>query len=119
MGPMDKIRLGAIRTCAGTVLASALLLGLSVRHVRAEPAVSCGGQALPGGALLMCSHVASNRPTQSCTFSWALVTAANAVQVEQGSFLLPPGARNVQVYQGSGFAHASSPPIVLCSGGGS
>ena len=89
----------------------------TVRAAGASQAVSCGGQALPGGALLMCSHVAPDRPTQSCTFSWALVTPANAVQVEQGSFLLPPGATNVQIYQGGGFVRASSPPIILCQGG--
>ena len=62
----------------------------------------------------MCSHVAPGLPAQSCTFSWALVTATNAIQVEQGSFRLPPGATNVQVYQGAGFLRASSPPIILC-----
>lgn len=102
---------------AGAVGAFAAALSLSaVGPAHAEQAVTCGGQALPGGALLMCSHVAPDRPTQSCTFSWALVTASNAVQVEQGSFLLPPGAKNLQVYQGAGFLRASSPPIVVCQG---
>lgn len=104
---------------AARAFVAAALCVSSAGPARADQAVSCGGQALPGGALLMCSHVAPDRPTQSCTFSWALVTTANAVQVEQGSFLLPPGAKNVQVYQGSGFVRASSPPIILCQGGGS
>jgi hypothetical protein len=34
----------------------------------------------------------------------------------QGSFLMPPGAANVQVYQGSGFVSAISEPIVICRG---
>lgn len=101
----------------GTAVFSGAMATVCVPALAGQ-AVTCGGQALPGGALLMCSHVAPERPTQACTFSWALVTATNAVQVEQGSFLLPPGARNVQVYQGTGFLRASSPPIVLCQGKG-
>ena len=37
-------------------------------------------------------------------------------QLVQGAVTLPPGASNVQVYQGSGFARAIAPPIVLCQG---
>jgi hypothetical protein len=65
---------------------------------------------------LLCSHVDPRAPAQMCTFSWALATAANQTQVVEGSFLLAPGASNVQVYQGSGFARAVSEPIVLCQG---
>ena len=72
--------------------------------------------ALFGGAQLLCSHVDPKAPLQSCTFSWALATAANQTQVVSGSFLLAPGASNVQVYQGAGFIHAMSGPIVLCQG---
>jgi hypothetical protein len=36
--------------------------------------------------------------------------------VVQGSFLIPPDAVNVQVYQGSGFASQLTAPIVLCRG---
>ena len=31
--------------------------------------------------------------------------------------MLPPGASNVTVYQGSGFDSALSDPIVICRGG--
>jgi hypothetical protein len=41
---------------------------------------------------------------------------ANDTQVVSGTFLLPPGASNVTVYQGIGFAHAQSDPIVMCQG---
>jgi hypothetical protein len=34
----------------------------------------------------------------------------------RGSFLLPPGAANVQVYQGAGFDRSMSDPIVICRG---
>jgi hypothetical protein len=82
----------------------------------AKTIVSCGGAALLGGAQLLCSHVDPKEPAQLCTFSWALATPANQTQVVEGSFLLPPGASNVQVYQGAGFTHAMSGPIVLCQG---
>ena len=80
----------------------------------AASAVSCGGAAMQGGAQLQCSHVDPSKPAQFCTFSWALATIANQTQVVQGSFLLQPGTANVQVYQGSGFTHAMSGPIVMC-----
>ena len=82
----------------------------------AKTIVSCGGAALLGGAQLMCSHIDPREPAQICTFRWALATPANQTQIVQGSFLLPPGASNVQVYQAAGFAHAMSEPIVLCQG---
>jgi hypothetical protein len=82
----------------------------------ANSAVSCGGAALLGGAQMLCSHVDPRAPAQLCTFTWALATATNQTQVVQGSFLLPPGASNVQVYQSGGFTHAMSGPIVLCQG---
>jgi hypothetical protein len=84
--------------------------------VLAKSAVSCGGAALIGGAQLLCSHVDPKAPAQLCTFSWALATAANQTQVVSGSFLLAPGVSNFQVYEGSGFTHAMSGPIVLCQG---
>jgi hypothetical protein len=37
-------------------------------------------------------------------------------KVVEGTFLLPPGAANVTVYQGSGFDSALSNPIVICRG---
>jgi hypothetical protein len=69
-----------------------------------------------GGAQLACSHVDPRAPAQFCTFSWALVDSANTSRVVEGSFLLPPGAANATVYQGSGFTAALSQPIVLCQG---
>lgn len=82
----------------------------------AEEAVSCGGAAMLGGAQLNCSHVVPKAPPQLCTFSWALHTMAGDQKVIEGSFMLPPGASNVQVYQGSGFDSALSNPIVICRG---
>jgi hypothetical protein len=96
--------------------AAAFLAMAPLGWAAARPAVSCGGAALFGGAQLLCSHVDPKAPLQSCTFSWALATAANQTQVVSGSFLLAPGASNVQVYQGAGFIHAMSGPIVLCQG---
>ncbi len=78
--------------------------------------VSCNGVAMVGGAQLVCSHLDPKSPPQFCTYSWALATMINATQVVQGSFLLQPGANNTTIYQGSGFAHAMSNPIVLCQG---
>jgi hypothetical protein len=97
--------------CAGILLPIA-----TTSPALAKTIVSCGGAALLGGAQLLCSHVAPREPAQLCTFSWALATPTNQTQVIQGSFLLPPGASNVQVYQGGGFTHAMSEPIVLCQG---
>ncbi len=82
----------------------------------AKTVVSCGGAALLSGAQLLCSHTDPKAPAQLCTFSWALATPANQTQVVSGSFLLPPGSSNVQVYESAGFAHAMSGPIVLCQG---
>ncbi|WP_296747633.1 hypothetical protein [Mesorhizobium sp.] len=82
----------------------------------AKDTVSCGGAAMLGGAQLNCSHVEPKAPPQFCTFSWALHMPAGGQQVVEGSFTLPPGASNVQVYQGSGFDSALSNPIVICRG---
>jgi hypothetical protein len=82
----------------------------------AKPAVNCAGAVLAGGAELLCSHVLPQAPTQLCTYSWALATSANQIKVVNGSFLLPPGSSNVDVYQASGYARASSEPIVMCQG---
>jgi hypothetical protein len=82
----------------------------------AKTIVSCAGAALLGGAQLLCSHVDPKEPAQLCTFSWALATPTNQLQVVSGSFLLSQGASNVQVYQSGGFTHAMSNPIVLCEG---
>ncbi|BCG84591.1 hypothetical protein EB231_03445 [Mesorhizobium sp. NZP2298] len=82
----------------------------------AKDAVSCGGAAMLGGAQLNCSHVEPKAPPQFCTFSWALHMASGDQKVVEGTFLLPPGASNVTVYQGSGFDSALSNPIVICRG---
>ena len=96
-----------------TVLSGFLVLQAPAR---ADQAVSCGGAAMAGGAELMCSHVQPAAPPQFCTYSWALMTTAGALNTVQGSFLLPPGASNQPVYQGYGFNSALSNPIVLCQG---
>jgi hypothetical protein len=88
----------------------------SVNAARADTVASCGGFAMLGGAQINCSHVQPTAPAQVCTFSWALMTTGNTLSTVQGSFLLPPGANNMTVYQGSGFNAALSNPIVLCQG---
>jgi hypothetical protein len=95
----------------------ALVAGLGpAAPAEAASAVSCGGAAMQGGAQLVCSHVDPEAPPQLCTFSWALITDANVIDTVTGSFLIPPGSANVQVYQGAGFAAAATPPIVMCQG---
>ncbi len=96
-------------------LAAVASLG-GVSPCLAKTVVNCGGAALLGGAQLLCSHTDPSAPAQICTFSWALATAANQTQVVQGSFLLPPGTSNMQVYESGGFVRAVSEPIVLCQG---
>jgi hypothetical protein len=107
----NKRLLAILGLCAGVLLPVA-----AAGPAFAKKIVSCGGAALLGGAQLVCSHTDPGAPAQLCTFSWALATATNQTQVVAGSFLLPPGASNVEVYQGAGFAHAMSEPIVLCQG---
>jgi hypothetical protein len=79
-------------------------------------AVSCGGAAMLGAAQLNCSHVERGAPAQFCTFSWALHRTDGGEKIVEGSFLLQPGASNVQVYQAGGFDSALSGPIVMCRG---
>jgi hypothetical protein len=108
---------GRVQLLVRTTLAAILILPTTMMNsALAKSAVACGGAALLGGAQLMCSHVDPKAPAQLCTFSWALATTTNQTQVVSGSFLLPQGASNVQVYQGAGFSHAMSGPIVLCQG---
>lgn len=107
------------RWCAALRLWMPALLGFVTvppTTARADGAASCGGFAMLGGAQINCSHVVPTAPAQVCTFSWALLTTANTLSTVQGSFLLPPGATNMTVYQGGGFASALSNPIVLCQG---
>jgi hypothetical protein len=96
--------------------AAAFSFAATATPTLAKTIVSCGGAALLGGAQLLCSHIDPHEPPQLCTFSWALATPANQMQVVQGSFLLQPGVANLEVYQAAGFAHAMSEPIVLCQG---
>ena len=77
---------------------------------------SCAGMAVAGGAELLCSHTDPDAPTQTCSFSWTLMTVGNQQSVVSGSFVLPTGVANSVVYQGSGFAYALSSPVVLCQG---
>jgi hypothetical protein len=116
---MGRERKMAARPSLARATASAIAVALAgswPSEVRAEPAVSCGGFAMLGGAQISCSHVAPKQPTQFCTFSWALLTTTNVPQVVQGSFLVPPGTVNLMVYQGASFSSALGNPIVLCQG---
>src|ERR1700722_6684762 len=97
-------------------LAAAALTIAAASSANASSVVSCGGEALLSGALLLCSHLDPKQPPQLCTFSWTLATPDNRAQIVEGNFLLPPGSANVQVYQGAGFIRAMSQPIVLCHG---
>ena len=96
-----------------------LVLGLAVLPAApalAAAAFSCAGAALAGGAELLCSHTDPDAPTQTCSFSWTLMTVANQQSVVSGSFVLPVGMSNSIVYTGSGYAYALSGPVVLCQG---
>jgi hypothetical protein len=103
-------------TAPWRALAAAALTIAAAGSANASSVVSCDGEALLSGALLFCSHLDPKQPPQLCTFSWTLATSANRSQIVQGTFLLPPGSSNVQVYQGGGFIRAMSGPIVLCQG---
>lgn len=83
---------------------------------RAESAVSCGGTAMLGAAMLLCNHVVPTAPAQFCTFKWSLLTSSGSQKMVEGSFTLPPGASNVQVYQAGGFDRALTNPVILCQG---
>ena len=102
---MNWLRIAAVAVLSGCAFPAA-----------AKEAVSCGGAAMLGGAQLNCSHVEPKAPPQFCSFSWALHMATGDQKVVEGSFLLPPGAANVQVYQGAGFDRSMSDPIVICRG---
>ncbi len=69
-----------------------------------------------GATQLICSHTLPRAPAEFCTFSWALMTNTGATKVVDGSFMLPPGASNMVVYQGSGFSSVLADPIILCQG---
>jgi hypothetical protein len=102
---MNWLRIAIVAVVAGCAFPAA-----------AGKAVSCGGAAILGGAQLNCSHVDPGAPPQFCGFSWALHLSTGDQKIVEGGFLLPPGASNVQVYQGSGFDRSMSDPIVICRG---
>lgn len=83
----------------------------------AQPAASCSGAAMFGGTQLVCSHVDPAAPAAVCTFSWTLQTTAGALKIVDGSFMVPPGASNLVVYQSGGFSAALANPIILCEDG--
>jgi hypothetical protein len=98
----------------GSLVATGLLCG--PRAEAAKPPVSCVGAVMMGGAQLMCSHVDSEAPPQMCTYSWDLLLLDGTSKVVAGSFLIPSGTANMQIYQGSGYANAATGPIVMCRG---
>jgi hypothetical protein len=111
IGPIRfQRRLPTVALVAGCLLAAGILPG---KALAADP-VHCGGTAMLGAATLMCSHVAPKAPPQLCDFEWSLLSSSGGPQTVGGSFMLPPGATNVQVYQAGGFTRALAPPIVLC-----
>lgn len=99
----------------GALLALGLVVAPDAAAL-ARAAFSCAGLAVAGGAELLCSHTDPDAPTQTCSFSWTLMTTGDQQSLVNGSFLLPVGVANSVVYQGSGFAYALSNPIVLCQG---
>lgn len=109
------VRRGIYGSLAALIGLLALFHG-GVARAETTRTVVCGGAAMQGGAQLMCSHTDPDKPTQFCTFSWDLMRMDNSAEVVEGSFLIPPGAANVQVYQGSGFASQVTTPIVICRG---
>ncbi len=118
---VSSTRVGRVVGRRGTGLGGAASLGAVllagvVHPAAAGPAFSCGGFAMAGGAELFCSHVDPKAPAQSCSWSWTLLTTANAPSVVNGSFLLVPGVQNDMVYEGFGFNAPLSPPVVLCQG---
>ena len=106
---------GPALTGAALLCATWFVLTLGTHPAAAAPRfVSCGGAAMLGAALLNCSHLAPTKPAQLCNFSWSLLQVGNVPQVVSGSFLLPPGANNAQVYQGAGYVAALASPVILC-----
>ena len=101
-------------TASAAVVAILGLAALCPPAHAAPKFVSCGGAAMLGGAQLNCSHIDAKKPSQLCTFSWALLLPNNMPQVVTGSFLLPRGANNAIVYQGTGFTGSLGEPIILC-----
>jgi hypothetical protein len=101
------------------LFAGLLVIALVSQATTARPAAAatpavCAGAAMMGGAQLMCS-LPAQAPAQLCTYSWALMTTEGQPKVVNGSFLLPPGVANMQIYQAFGFNSELSPPIVICN----
>lgn len=108
----QRLGLYALGIAGLTVLA---LAGLTSGAPKAQAATppACAGAVMMGGAQLMCS-LPNGKKSEVCNYSWALMTMDSQTRVISGTFVLPPGANNMQIYQGSGFANALSMPIVLC-----
>jgi len=111
-------RLSGLFTGLFTGLAGSLVLGVVLQVSTAHPAVAampanCAGAVMLGGAQLMCS-LPAKEPPQLCTYSWALMTTDSQTKVINGSFLLPSGVANMQIYQAFGFNSELSPPIIIC-----
>ena len=87
---------------------------LPVSRAVAAPPVSCGGAVMMNAAELLCSHLDPHAPPQLCSYSWALLKTDSSTKVAQGSFLLPPGVANMQIYAANGFLNALTPPIIMC-----
>ncbi|MDY0885654.1 hypothetical protein ACFPL7_23525 [Dongia soli] len=90
------------------------LSSLPASPVSAASLVSCGGAVMMNAAELLCSHLDPHAPPQLCSYSWALLKTDSSTKVAQGSFLLPPGVANMQIYAANGFLNALSPPIIMC-----
>ncbi|MEP9379192.1 hypothetical protein ABLE91_20935 [Aquabacter sp. CN5-332] len=101
---------------AGAGLVALLASSATLAQTQQVSAASCAGAAMLGGTQLMCSHTDPTAPAEFCTFSWTLQTTAGAPKIVEGSFMVPPGANNLVVYQSGGFSAALANPIILCQG---
>jgi hypothetical protein len=105
------------RLISGLILAMAaagFVAWLLVSPAAAASPVSCGGAVMMNAAELLCSHLDPHAPPQLCSYSWALLKTDSSTKVAQGSFLLPPGVANMQIYAANGFLNALTPPIIMC-----
>jgi hypothetical protein len=105
------------RLIAGLILAmtvAGFVSLLPAAPAAAASPVSCGGAVMMNAAELLCSHLDPHGPPQLCTYSWALLKTDSSTKVAQGSFLLPPGVANMQIYTANGFLNALTPPIIIC-----
>ena len=113
MTACHRPRARSVRALLGAILGGVLILPAENSPAGAASPVSCGGAAMQGAGP---QDKVVRELKELCNFSWALITTANVSRIVEGSFLLPPGAANLQVYQGAGFSSAASQPIVMCQG---